>query len=373
MLVEGLGMREMEALLERARAIAVELLAPAAEATDQAELLPAGHLDRLAVAGLLGLAIPVEYGGRGAPRPVVREYQEILAAACGVTTFVQMQHVSAGGLIAGGENEALKRELLPLMAAGARRCSLAFSHLRRPGPPMVRAARDGDAWTFDGVAPWLTGWGRMDEVVLAGTLADGRFLYVVAPLAESEGLRASPPMRLCAMSASGTVSLTLQGFRVPADRYLKTVTPEQMRANDLAAALGPTAFSLGVARAAAASVAALGDQRGSAALQEAAAALVAEVTAAREDVDRWAERVDSPSYAAEAFRVRAWCIELGVRAAHAAAVAAGGSANRLDHPAQRRYREALAYTLLAQTRDVQAATLARATLTSREAGRAGSS
>src|SRR5262249_12083149 len=130
----------MEGLLERARAIAAETLAPVAEATDQADLLPAGHLDRLAEAGLLGIAIPAAYGGRGAPARLVREYQEILAGACGVTTFVQMQHVSAGALIAGGENEALKRHLLPAMASGRRRCSLAFSHLRRPGPPMVRAA-----------------------------------------------------------------------------------------------------------------------------------------------------------------------------------------------------------------------------------------
>jgi alkylation response protein AidB-like acyl-CoA dehydrogenase len=351
----------MERLLACARAIADELLAPTAEQTDQAELLPAGHLRQLAEAGLLGIAIPAAYGGRGASRQVLREYQETLAAACGVTTFVQMQHVSAGALVAGGENEALKRDLLPRLAAGERLCSLAFSHLRRPGPPMVRAAWDGEAWRFDGVAPWMTGWGRMDEVVLAGTLDDGRFLYVAAPLEEGPALAASPPMRLCAMTASGTVSLTLRQFRVGPERYLKTVTPEQMRADDLTAALGPTALSLGVARASAGHVRSLAEARASAPLAAVATALAAEIAALRSEVDAWADRVADVDYPANALRLRADAVELGTRAAHAAVVAGGGSANRLDHPAQRRYREALAYTLLAQTRDVQAATLARLT------------
>ena len=33
--------------------------------------------------------------------------------------------------------------------------------------------------------------------------------------------------------------------------------------------------------------------------------------------------------------IRAWCIDLGVRAAQAAVIASGGGANSLEHPAQR--------------------------------------
>jgi len=56
---------------------------------------------------------------------------------------------------------------------------------------------------------------------------------------------------------------------------------------------------------------------------------------------------------------RAWCVELGVRAAHAAVMTSGGAANLLDHPAQRIFREAMVYTLAAQTSDLQTAMLAR--------------
>jgi alkylation response protein AidB-like acyl-CoA dehydrogenase len=50
-------------LVEAARRLATELLAPAAEATDRAPVVPRSHLDALAAAGLFGLyrppAVPV--------------------------------------------------------------------------------------------------------------------------------------------------------------------------------------------------------------------------------------------------------------------------------------------------------------------------
>jgi alkylation response protein AidB-like acyl-CoA dehydrogenase len=79
----------------------------------------------------------------------------------------------------------------------------------------------------------------------------------------------------------------------------------------------------------------------------------------RAEVDRWRDRVDARGYMENAFRIRAHCIEFGVRAAHAAVTAAGGGANSRDNNAQRLFREAMFYTLTAQTRDVQTATLER--------------
>ena len=58
-------------------------------------------------------------------------------------------------------------------------------------------------------------------------------------------------------------------------------------------------------------------------------------------------------------RIRAWCIEAAVRAAHAAVTASSGAANTLTHPAQRLLREAMFYTIQAQTQEVMDATLAR--------------
>jgi len=88
------------------------------------------------------------------------------------------------------------------LALGEPFCTLAFSHLRRPRPPVLRAEPVDGSYVFDDTAPWSTGWGLAREVLLAGTLPDGRSVWVVAP---SERLQASPPMRLCGMNASATV------------------------------------------------------------------------------------------------------------------------------------------------------------------------
>ena len=343
-------------VLNRAKEIADTVLAPRALETDLSDDVPVDNVRRLADAGLLGLSTPERYGGFGAPGNVLRSYTEIIAAACGTTTFVQGQHLSACALIAGAENESLKCEALPMLASGRRICGVAFSHLRRPGAPTLRVEQDGDSYIFEGQAPWFTGWGLMDDTVLGGTLPDGRFLYVVTPL-DAPGIEASAPMRLCAMNASGTVILMIRGLRVPIANAMKTITREQMAANDLGAILGVTPQIFGVARASINLVAALGESRKSEVMRRTVEALESEMEALRGEVDSWRDQTAAENYREPALRVRAHCIEFGVRAAHAAVAATGGGANARDNQAQRLFREAMFYTLTAQTRDVQTATL----------------
>jgi alkylation response protein AidB-like acyl-CoA dehydrogenase len=90
-----------------------------------------------------------------------------------------------------------------------------------------------------------------------------------------------------------------------------------------------------------------------------AAALEQELAAARQAVEAAAEQLAADGGLEEALRVRAWCIDLGVRAAHAAVAANSGRANLMDCAAQRLLREAMVYTSTAQTPDLQAAILRR--------------
>jgi len=71
------------ALLARAREIADQVLAPRAQETDQAGGLPLENVRVLAEAGLLGMSVPVEYGGQGAPGRAVRELWRFWQAAAG--------------------------------------------------------------------------------------------------------------------------------------------------------------------------------------------------------------------------------------------------------------------------------------------------
>ena len=90
----------------------------------------------------------------------------------------------------------------------------------------------------------------------------------------------------------------------------------------------------------------------------------------RETADRLHEELESirkaayeamadPSDADRALEARARVIEMAGRCAHGAIISAAGRGNLADHAAQRVYREALAFTVLAQNRMIQEATLKR--------------
>ncbi|MCS6800595.1 MAG: acyl-CoA dehydrogenase family protein [Chloroflexota bacterium] len=342
-------------VLRRTRLAAAVFAEQAAE-TDRAERVPRAHFELLRDHGLLGLVIPERYGGLGAGATVVRDFLEILAAACGTTAFTVMQHVLGVNQIVGGENEALREEWLPRYARGERFCGVAYSHVRRPGPPTLRVERQRDALVFRGEAPWFTGWGIMDDVVLAGTLPDGRYLFALVPL-HAPGLSASAPLRLAAASASSTVFLFCDDLRVSLDRHVRTLTPAELAERDQRALLRYTALPLGVAAAASALLRQLNATRDDPAIAELANAIESECAAIREAADYWEPRFGEPAYLENAYRLRVWAIEAGMRAAHGAAMATGGTANLLTNPAQRLVREALLFSLNAQTADLRRAEL----------------
>ena len=138
----------------------------------------ADNIRRLGEAGLFGLGIPAEYGGLAADEVTRHEYAEILASACGVTAFTQQQFQTGIKFVAEADNQALKRELLPALAAGRLRCGIALSHLRRSGPPSVRAVPVSGGYRLNGVIPWITGWALLDGFVLGAALEDGDHLFV---------------------------------------------------------------------------------------------------------------------------------------------------------------------------------------------------
>ncbi|MEU9388347.1 acyl-CoA dehydrogenase family protein, partial [Streptomyces sp. NPDC048279] len=202
-------------LVIRARELADSLLTPAAERVDQ-EGVPVSHIEAVRGSGLLGLNAPVAYGGSAAPAAVARETAEILAGACCSTWFVQTQHHTPVLTLAQAELPVRERLLGPL-ARGELLSGVAYAHLRSYPRVPVRARREGGAWRFHGTVPWYTGWGLNDVLLLAGVTEDDEALFAFVEARVQPGLRPSEPMRLAALTASRTVSLDLDGLRVPED------------------------------------------------------------------------------------------------------------------------------------------------------------
>ncbi len=344
-------------LLDRARRLADDLLAPHAEETDTAALVPRSHLEALADAGLLGISGPREYGGLAAPGPVSREVAETLAGACGVTHFVQAQHHGPVGMIASSENAALRERFLRDLCAGRILAGVAFSHLRRP-QPVITARPVPGGWEVNGEAPWVTSWGLAGLFVVAASLPDDRILYFVAPGRATDTMRPSAPLPLAVMNASGTVRLAFHQHHVAKEDMVRIADSATWRARDRVntAHVNPAVF--GIAATCLRGLQPAPSSGGGAAAR-AAEVLTDEWDRCRAAAYRWMDTGATEADLPGVLATKAWSLDLVARAAHASIAAAGGRAMSLSHPAQRLMREAMFYTIQAQTPAVRDATLDR--------------
>jgi alkylation response protein AidB-like acyl-CoA dehydrogenase len=162
-----------------AREISDGVLFPGALEADASDIVPVDRLDRLADAGFYGLAAPRDAGGMGLPDfGTALEIIEIFASGCLTTAFVWVQH--HGGVRALVEApQPLRDAWLPRLCRGEVRAGVAFSGLRRAGPPILTAEPDNDGWRFNGYAPWVTGWGRIDVVRAAARREDGDIVWAL--------------------------------------------------------------------------------------------------------------------------------------------------------------------------------------------------
>jgi alkylation response protein AidB-like acyl-CoA dehydrogenase len=328
------------------------VLAPAAESTDHAPVIPPSHLRALARSGLFGLFRPP-----GTPVAAVRQIFEHLAGACGVTFFVWVQHHAPVRMLARSANEALRARYLDDLCEGRLLGGVAFAYLRRPGPPAVVARRVPGGYVVDGEAPWVTSWGLAGVYAVAARVDDEVVFFLVEP--SNAALQASPPLRLAAMGASSTVRLAVNELAVPDCDVLSVVPFARWQAEDRLATAQPNPAAFGIA----ARCVRLLDG------EEVAGAFGAELDRLRA---RSYELADTPTPDVDAMvEARAQSLDLAVRAATALVVAAGGRAMSTAHPAQRLLREAAFFTIQAQAPPVRDATLRQ--LTSRSVAAPGRS
>jgi alkylation response protein AidB-like acyl-CoA dehydrogenase len=196
--------------------LAARLLSDAAD-VDAADALPAGHLRGLARAGLFGIFAPVAEGGLGLSRPETWPVVEELASACLATAFVWIQHFGLlEALLDPATPAGLRAELLPGTVRGEVRGGLALAGLL-PGPPRLTATPVAGGWRLDGRAPWVTGWGLVDLLLVAARGPQDSVVRLLVDATDRPGL-AAERLRLAAANASATVRLTFDGLLVPDGR-----------------------------------------------------------------------------------------------------------------------------------------------------------
>ncbi|RRO19407.1 acyl-CoA dehydrogenase [Saccharopolyspora rhizosphaerae] len=327
--------------LQEARRIAEDVLFPAALEVDAAERVPAGHLDLLAEHGFYGLAAPQDMATlEVGDLPSVLRLIEVLASGCLTTTFVWIQHHGVLAAAESTKNRNLRERYLADLVSGKRRGGIALGSALQPGPPPLRAEPVVGGYLLEGVAPWFTGWGMVDSLLVAGRTPDEALVFAMLDVAENDTLHADP-LDLMAVRASGTVTLRFNRHFVPRDRIASTVPHSEYLQGDSGSVRFNGALALGVVGRA---ISLLGDDAGG----------------LPEELDTTRSRLVAAG-PEELPEVRAQASELAMRAASAAAVHHGSRSVLPGNHAQRLVREATFLLLFGSRPSIKSALLERLT------------
>ncbi len=152
---------ELEDFRNEARKLAEREFAPRAAHWDETEEFPAVNRDTLAELGYLGMFIPEDYGGSGAPVIQGTVFLEEMARVCFNTALVSQLYLNgpSRAISVLGSDEQKKR-FLPDMAAGKKFIAIAISEPEAGSAVTdlrTTATKDGDGWVLNGNKCWSTG------------------------------------------------------------------------------------------------------------------------------------------------------------------------------------------------------------------------
>ena len=217
---------EQRMVMELARSIAREKIAPVAAHHDETETYPEEPMRLLAQQGLMGIWLPEVYGGSDMGALAVALVAEEIAWACAATA-TNWGATPLGGypiLLAG--TEAQKRRYLPRIAAGE---MLAAYSLSEPDAGSDAAAlrttavRRGDRYVLNGTKLWCSNGSHAGVITLFATVdpskgPKGITAFLVEP--GFPGFAVGKQERKMGIRASPTVALHLQDCEVPAENRL---------------------------------------------------------------------------------------------------------------------------------------------------------
>ena len=221
------------ALRDATRRFAQENLAPGAARADRDAAFPDGHFDGLAEFGAMGLNLPAEHGGSGAPATGLALAVEEIAAACAATASSVTAHYLATDAILLGGCEAMQKRWLPDAAAGRKLGAFALTEPGAGSDPAdmsTLALREGDGYRLRGTKHFITNGGSASFVTVfaktdptpgyhgisAFVVAAGTPGFEVGVAEDTMGIRASRIYELrfdCLLPAENLIGEEGSGFR----------------------------------------------------------------------------------------------------------------------------------------------------------------
>jgi alkylation response protein AidB-like acyl-CoA dehydrogenase len=336
-----------------------------------------------AALGLLGLAIPEEYGGAGVDAVSAAIAIEELGWGCGSTALSLAAHNGLGTMpIVSYGNEAMKRRWLPLLASG--KGKLGALALTEPGAGSdlqggikTRAAKNGNEWVITGSKMWCTN-AAIAEYVLTLVRTDpaggSASLSLMLVPADTPGLKIGKPEKKMGLHGSPTSAVTYEDVRIPLENLLGKEGDglHQALATLDAGRISIAAIGVGLAQAAFEHATAYARDRKAfgqsissfEAIQWMVADAATEIGAARLLTYHaaWLKEKGRP-YTKEAAMAKLFATEMAERVCRNAIQIHGGYGYSSEYPVERLYRDARLMTIGEGTSEVQRLVIARKILT----------
>lgn len=366
---------EAAQVVDLAREIAQQALAPMVEEHEAAHAFPEQAFGTLGEAGLLTLPFAEEFGGGEQPYEVVLQVFEEIArvwAAVGIGVSV---HSLATFAMANYGTPEQRKVWMPTMASGHTLGAYCLSEPEAGSDAaslVTRAVRDGDDYVLTGTKAWITHGGVADfYTVMARTSDDGaRGVSCFLVPKDTDGLSFAAPENKMGANASPTAQVHLDGVRVPVEQRIGAEGegfPIALAALDTGR-LGIAACAIGLAQAAldAAAVYAetrvqfgkpIADFQG---LSFTLADMAARIETARAVTLEAARRKDAGlPFGQLAAIAKLTATDAAMAVTTSAIQVLGGAGYTQDHPVERYFREAKVLQIVEGTNEIQRVVIGR--------------
>lgn len=367
-----------------AREIADRVLAPAASQNDKQGRFSAEAVEALGKGGLLGLMLPIKFGGGALGPRTFAGVTATLAEADASAAMVYLMHVCAAATIVAARSEPAVAKTLEEIAAGQILATLAFSEAGSRShfwAPTSRATRNGASVKLTAKKSWVTSAGYAHCYVVSSLAPDGKSptestLYLVP--AQTPGLSVAGPWDGLGLRANASAPMMLEACAIPSDLQLtEDGAGFQVMMNVVLPLfnLGSAAVALGLCRAAVAATARhlntarfehLGQSLG-----ESLPTLRAQVAEMQIDTDGLAARIDDlidhleqprDTTLLRVLETKAAAGDIAIKVTSTAMRVCGGAAFSKHAGVERLFRDAHAGAVMAPTGDVLREFIGRAVL-----------
>ncbi len=215
---------EQQMLRDMVRDFAINELKPIARQIDENEKIPPEIIRKLGELGLLGAAIPEQYGGGGFGEVGYCLMQEEISRAClSTATFIGAhQSIGTNAILLGGSEELKQKYVIPL-AKGEKIGAFCLTEVQAGSDSFnvkTTAELDGDQWVINGDKMWITNGGLADIISVFARTSKGVTAFVVET--SMPGFTAGPPEKKMGIRGSTTNAIAFDNVRVPKGNMIGT-------------------------------------------------------------------------------------------------------------------------------------------------------